>query len=330
MNIFMIRTPLYVVNAGYVGYGWAKVDFSQYQDTKALSDAFKQHYPAGVGRKTKNIERFFNLKKGDIVLVPSSKSVSIGEVQGKKTFNPEWTKDNAGNLVSVDFYKVDGRVLKIARSDFSGQLGSRLKVRTAIANFNEFKDEINRIIDSIKKTREVYRHSSYFSEQVELAEQKFKEELLQSIRQETIWLKDGGRGLEELIREMLEIDGYQAKIKAKNQSSDIADIDIEAQKVDRFSKTYLLIQAKHHRGETNGHGLKQLIAYKDKDDDVDCQKWLITTAKVSDENKQLAEQHNINIMEGEELVDWIYESIPRLSEKTKQALGIMEIPSLLK
>lgn len=326
----MIRTPLYVVNAGHVGYGWAKVDFSQYQDTKALSDAFKQNYPAGVGRKTKNIERFFNLKKGDIVLVPSSKSVSIGKVQGKKTFNREWTKDNAGNLVSVDFYKVDGRVLKIARSDFSGQLGSRLKIRTAIANFNEFKDEINRIIDSIEKTGEVYRHSSYFSEQVELAEQKFKEELLQSMRQETIWLKDGGRGLEELIQEMLKVDGYQAKIKAKNQSSGIADIDIEAQKVDRFSKTYLLIQAKHHRGETNGHGLEQLIAYKDKDDDVDCQKWLITTAKVSDENKQLAEQHNINIMEGEELVDWIYESIPRLSEKTKQALGIMEIPSLLK
>ncbi|QEY27206.1 hypothetical protein D0T92_08685 [Neisseria zalophi] len=164
------------------------------------------------------------------------------------------------------------------------------------------------------------------------------------MRKGSIWLEAGGRGLEELIREMLKIDGYQAKIKSKKQLSGIADIDIEAkkqasgiadidtevEKKNRFSKTHLLIQAKHHKGETNGHGLKQLIAYKDKDDDVDCQKWLITTAKVSDKNKQLAEQHNINIMEGEELVDWIYESIPHLSEKTKQALGIMEIPSLLK
>lgn len=56
---------------------------------------------------------------------------------------------------------------------------------------------------------------------------------------------------------------------------------------------------------------------------------MITTAKVSDENKQLAKQNNIEIMEGEELVGWIYESLPFLSEETKQALGIVEIPSLL-
>ncbi|MFC3874670.1 hypothetical protein [Neisseria musculi] len=57
---------------------------------------------------------------------------------------------------------------------------------------------------------------------------------------------------------------------------------------------------------------------------------MITTAAVSDENKQLAKQNDIEIMEGEELVGWIYESLPHLSEKTKQALGIVDIPSLLK
>ena len=328
MNILMVRCSLRAVNEGYVGYGWSKVDFSQYKDTKALFEAFKQHYPNGIGRQKNNIQRFFNLKEGDIVIVPSSQSVSIGVVKGEKAFKPEWIQDYACNLVQVEFYKVRGRILKIRRDQLNQQLGSRLKLRSAIANLNEFESEISRVIDSIKKTGEAYRHSSYFSEQIELAEQKFRKELLQSICKGTTWLKPGGMGLEKLIKEMLELNGYTAKIKSKKQSPDISDIDIEAEKVERFSETYLLIQAKHHRGETNGHGLKQLIAYK-KNNDVAYQKWLITTAKVSDENKQLAKQNNIEIMEGEELVGWIYESLPFLSEETKQALGIVEIPSLL-
>ncbi len=328
MNILMVRCSLRAVNEGYVGYGWPEVDFSQYQDTKALFEAFKQHYPDGVGRREKSIKRFFNLKEGDIVVVPSGKQVSIGVVKGEKAFKPEWA-NRACNLVSVEFYKVGGRILKIDRDQLNQQLGSRLKLRSAIANLNEFESEISRVIDSIKKTGKVYRHSSYFSEQIELAEQKFRKELLQSICKGTTWLKPGGMGLEKLIKEMLELNGYTAKIKSKKQSPDISDIDIEAEKVERFSETYLLIQAKHHRGETNGHGLKQLIAYK-KNNDVAYQKWLITTAAVSDENKQLAKQNNIEIMEGEELVGWIYKSLPLLSEKTKQALGIVEIPSLLK
>lgn len=261
MNILMVRCSLRAVNEGYVGYGWSKVDFSQYQDTKALFEAFKQHYPDGVGRREKSIKRFFNLKEGDIVVVPSGKQVSIGVVKGEKAFKPEWA-NRACNLVSVEFYKVGGLILKIDRDQLNQQLGSRLKLRSAIANLNEFESEISRVIDSIKKTGEVYRHSSYFSEQIELAEQKFRKELLQSICKGTTWLKPGGMGLENLIKEMLELNGYTAKIKSKKQSPDISDIDIEAEKVERFSETYLLIQAKHHRGETNGHGLKQLIAYK--------------------------------------------------------------------
>ena len=300
MNIFMIRNPLFVIDKGYVGYGWSKVDFSQYRDTKALFEAFEQQYPDGIGRQKNNIARFFNLKEGDIVIVPSSKSISVGVIKGEKTFNPEWANDYACNLVSVQFYKIGEHILKIGRSQLSQQLGSRLKLRTTIANLNKFEPEINRIIDSIKKTGKVYQHSSYFSERIELAEQKFRKELHESICRGTTWLKPGGIGLEKLIKEMLELDGYEAEIKPKNQSSDVSDVDIEAEKVDRFSATYLLIQAKHHRGETNRHGLNQLIAYNN--DDVKYQKWLITTAVVSDENKQLAKQHHIEIMEGEELV----------------------------
>ncbi|UOO86504.1 restriction endonuclease [Neisseria arctica] len=143
------------------------------------------------------------------------------------------------------------------------------------------------------------------------------------------WLAAGGNGLERLVKELLEIEGYSAKIESKNQSSGIADIDISAEKIDRFNQCRLLIQVKHHKGETNSHGLKQLIAYDDNDE-TDAQKWLITTADLSDASKQLAEANQIRVMNGKALVDWIDESLEYLSVGTKQRLGIINVPQLVK
>lgn len=135
--------------------------------------------------------------------------------------------------------------------------------------------------------------------------------------------------MERLVKELLEIEGYSAKIESKNQSSGIADIDISAEKIDRFNQCRLLIQVKHHKGETSNHGLKQLIAY-DTNDETDVQKWLITTADLSDTSKQLAEDNQIRVMNGKELVNWIDESLEYLSVGTKQQLGIINVPQLVK
>lgn len=195
------------------------------------------------------------------MVVPSGKSLSIGVVKGEKVFKPEW-ENRACNLVSVEFYMSKGSVFKIKRGDLLQKLESRLKVKTAIADLVKFQDEIREIIDSISEDEDIYQSCNIYTKHVKAAEKNFKDELLQSIRNETIRLSAGGNGLERLIKELLEIDGYKAKIKTKKQSPDIADIDIEAKKEGRFFKTCLLIQAKHHRGETDGHGLKQLMPTK--------------------------------------------------------------------
>ena len=49
---------------------------------------------------------------------------------------------------------------------------------------------------------------------------------------------------------------------------------------------------------------------------------LITSGSVTEEVKKEAQKHNIGVMDGEELVSWIYENINELSAETKKKLKI--------
>ena len=65
-------------------------------------------------------------------------------------------------------------------------------------------------------------------------------------------------------------------------------------------------------------------------EDMEYQKWFITTADMTDSSLDLASQNNIRVMVGSDFIDWVYENISDLSYATKQQLGIIEIPLLLK
>lgn len=88
-----------------------------------------------------------------------------------------------------------------------------------------------------------------------------------------------------------------------------------------------MVQVKHHNGETSSHAINQLIAYEDETNS-DAYKWVVTTGSFSDQSKILAEENQINIMEGEQFVDWIYSNLNMLSDKTKANLGIVNVPKL--
>ena len=72
-----------------------------------------------------------------------------------------------------------------------------------------------------------------------------------------------------------------------------------------------------------------MIAFNDFED-MEYQKWFITTADMTDSSLDLASQNNIRVMVGSDFIDWVYENISDLSYATKQQLGIIEIPLLLK
>jgi restriction system protein len=335
-NIFLVRSAQKLIEQDLIGYGWEKVNFTKYSDAKELIE----HGFDGIdfGRKRKQIERYYNIKKGDIIIVPVQRAIAIGIATGEKLYETNAEINYSANRIKVNFLKKDSKVIYISRSNLETRFQQRLKIRTSIANFNDFRDEVETIIKSINNG-ENYEKSTIFANKEREAKEKFIEKMLTRMQNsEDITIAAGGAGLEALIREMFESKGYDTFIPPKNKKGEnnehIADADIVAYKNgELWSKGELiLIQAKHHKGETSDRGVKQLEAIEDytfgnmefSEDDYVVKKILITTGQKESQNHS-----QVQIIDGQLFVEWLYDNLALLSKKTKEQLGISEVPTLV-
>jgi restriction system protein len=276
---------------------------------------------------TKQVKNYFNLKKDDIVIVPLGKSIAIARVSGEKFFDSSFTGGHGANQIRVEFFRKDNKIIRIPRSTLKQNLESRLKLRTTIGDLSSFSEEIEHLIQNLNNYGNFEVDNSY-QEKAEFYEREFKKELLNALCKGNTRLKAGGRGLEELVSELLKIEGYsQVDILDKKNGVGIADVDIQATSDNNPFLKDILVQVKHHNGETSSHAIKQLIAYEDEINS-DAYKWVVTTGSFSDKSKILAEENQINIMEGEQFVDWIYINLNKLTDKMKANLGIVDVPKL--
>lgn len=326
-KFMMVRSPN-LIEQQQVGYGWASVDFSQFETVK---DLFEQGFKdINRGRHTNQIKRYFNLKQGDYVIVPFSGTIAIAEVVGEKSHHPNIEGISYGeNRITVTYLKhKDGYF--IPRSSLSTALQNRLKVRMTVCDLSEFSDELYKHIESVKNNT-LYTWDTEQEQKLQKNTETFKKDLLARLRNnKEMNLKSGGIGLEKLIQEILEAKGYTAYIPAKNEKSGIQDVDIIATRMAEFSgkQEVILIQAKHHAGTTNSHGVKQVAAYEINEEEYTyIERVLITTAAFK--NIEFAEQHNVTVLAGAEFVDWIYENLEYLSKKSLSALGVSNVPTLL-
>jgi len=346
-NYILVRSPLNLVKDSLAGYGWSRVDFSACVSVEELMASFKQQN-LEVGRRKKAIKRFYNIKQDDVVIVPMNRAFAIGIATNTKAYAPE--VKNGANQIQLKYLKdSQGQLVKIPRKEVSEALSTRLKVRAAVVGISEFKDEIELLIEQIAEKGYV-SYSSRIDDQEAEAIAAFKKQLLANIRSGKTNLESGGYGLEKLVLELLNLEGYSGKIAAKNAREGIADVDIDAYSNGLFKAAKLQIQVKHHKGNTSKHGLKQLIAVdnaisdenthkedaqekadndESDNDELVTEKWLITTGELSAEVKAFAKDNRIKVMDGTEFVDWIYSKQTELSLTTRQKLGISSIPTLL-
>ncbi|MFB6330547.1 restriction endonuclease [Acinetobacter variabilis] len=322
----MVRSPEILIKDNKIGYGWMHVNFSAHEEIKSLiKDIIEKN--GSIGRMTNQVKNYFSLKNGDIVIVPLGKKIAIGRVLGQKYYDPLFKGGHGANQVTVDFFKKENKVIYIPRSKLKENLESRLKLRTTIGDLSRFSQEIEHIIQNLNDYGGFDVKNSY-QEKSDLYEAEFKKELLDALWKGNTRLKAGGRGLEELVKELLEIEGYSnVYILDKKNGEGIADIDIQATSEKNPFLKDILVQVKHHRGETSKHAINQLIAYENETA-TNAYKWVITTGHISDESKLYAEENQINIMEGEQFVDWIYTNLDKLKNITKENLGIVDMPKL--
>ena len=274
-----------------------------------------------------------SIKKGDLIVVPIWGAVAIGEALGEEVYNSQepYYSNDGSNQHRVRFPRDgEGKVRLLARSSFPENFQRRLKIRITIADLWEFSRIISQAFTDLEAGRE---HS--LSGRVETEEAKrigvLKTQLLGNIQSGNTGLLSGGLGLEYLVRELLEIDGFEATVLSKKHfGASNADADVAASKTHCLGTQQFLIQVKHHTGDSGDAGLKQLIAIPADfpTEYGDHELVLVTSGHLSREALELADKNNIIVRDGPELVDWILGSLPKLSRQTQIALGIMNVPTL--
>lgn len=276
------------------------------------------------GRKLNEIKRFKNIKPGDYILVPHWNSVWLAVAKGPFLYDEDMKNCKLANQLKVSFQRdKKGNIRCPARNQLSERLSRRLHLRGAtVLSLNDFEQEIEQMFHNEK-----YDISEVLAKRENLLEQDFKKKLLWNIRKGNVYLKSGGVGLEHLVRELFECEKFEAQVLAKDTFAGCGDADVSA--VSKFQIS-ILAQIKHHDGYTDGWGIKQLKQIRRNGEDRGFDKlMLITSGKISDKVREDAENSNVAVMDGEQLVDWIYENIGELSDDTKRRLKISDVPTVL-
>lgn len=332
-NCYMVRIQNNQFNLAeqksVVAVGWSDWNLSQMTEQEIIRQVGKAYdewccVPQLRGRKIKEIIRFKSIKKGDYILVPHWNNIWLAVAGEEFIYDEEAKKFDLANQLKVEFLKDKNSNNRcVARHQLSERLSRRLHLRGAtVLNLYDFKGEIERIFNDKE-----YSVSKIAAEREDKLVQEFKSKLLQNIRKGDVYLKSGGIGLEELVCELFNCEKYEAQVLSKRAFKSYGDADISA--ISKF-QINILAQVKHHNGNTGIWGVEQLKEIRKNGEAEGYDKlMLITSGSVQENVKKEADNYGIIIMDGEQLVDWIYENINELSDSTKARLKINVAPVII-
>ncbi len=313
-----------------VAVGWSKINFSGHTDPETLVEAVRQEYYADnktarqvIGRKLNEIRRFKGLRPGDRVVVPYFNQVRLGEIANGGLYDATFADSlDLSNQYPVNYLMNNGQYISILRTEFKGALQSRLRVPgTAVIDLDEFESDLNEFFTNPSR-----KWDQAFAEADRNYAITWQKKLLRNIAERKNYLQAGGRGLEELVHYLLELDGYEAKILGKSRFAELADADIKAIKSDRCSETKLFVQVKHHEGKSDSWGAEQLAKIRhaqDKDPEIsDYEMVLVTSADASLELRDACASQDIKLIVGTDLAEWIYLHLANIGNAWRAKLGI--------
>ncbi len=313
-----------------VAVGWSEINFSRFttKQSEGLVEAVKGHYYSSpdafgplVGKKLNEVRRFHNINVGDYIIIPFYSSIRLALAEDKVLYDDSAYDLDLANQRKESYVRFKNTYKTIPRDVLSEALQRRLRVRgSTVSDLYEFKDEIAKLF-----SRESYTWGSDFEEKENQLKVALKTNLISKIKDGKTNLKTGGIGLEHLVQELFECEGYKAEVLAKT-TFQFGDADVYAVKSDKFQETKILIQVKHHSGNTGDWGFAQLNDIKKSDEYKDHKFALVTSANISDEIRKLADDSDIVAMDGNELAEWIIENLTKLSTETKIKLGLSSIP----
>lgn len=315
-----------------VAVGWSDINFAEFSRSEIdnlVISVEKKYYndgtmPRVVGRQLNQVRRFHNINSGDYLIIPFNNSIRLAIADEHSLFNQSAYSNDLANQRKVKYQYLGETYKTIPRDVLSEAFQRRLRVRgSTVSNLYEFKEEIEKLF-----TKENYSWNTNFEEYENELKSLLKTKLLNKICSGNTNLKTGGLGLEYLVKELFICEEYKAEVLPKSTFPD-GDADVYAVKSDKFQETKILIQVKHHKGFTGEWGLQQLSKIKTSEEYKDCKFVLITSGDISEEVRKSADSLDIEVMEGNELVDWVMENMQKLTVETKIKLGLSAIPQLV-
>ena len=312
-----------------VAVGWSDINFTKYTDEHDLREAIRNSYYSGkssahVSMNLNECIRFKNIAVGDYIIVPYYSGIALAEAESEELYSVKALEVDLANQHRVVYKFKNGEILSVPRSNLSEGLQRRLRVPgRSVTDLSDFADEI----DKLFANPETYFYPNEVKQKEDLLEREFKQKLLQNIQVGKTNLKTGGIGMEQLVKELFECEGYEAKILAKSASPGDSDADISAYRDDSFMSVNIYAQVKHHSGYSGKKGIDQIIgAVAAKE--PGCQGFFITSALVFDDDRKYAEDNNIRVIDGNALVDIIFDNRNKLSDDTRKRLGIVMVPTI--
>jgi len=276
----------------------------------------------GQPRNRWNLWRFIRgMKKGDIVVVPSSYEFNVCEILDDEILTNEsidssllvdWNgniakKDengylvnSVGNQVDMGFYRrVKLTECHISRFDYAEQdLSSRMKIRQTNANISDLAQTIETAVHNFRSKKPINLKEQILENVTDIVLKKIKESL-------------DSEKFEKLVKWYLKsLGANKVETPAKNESStDCGDAD----QVAYFDKLQLVImvQAKKHEDITDKWAVEQVNAYKTNHhyDSSQTQMWVISTCDdYNSSAKKQAEEYGVRLINGREFTRMIIEA----------------------
>ena len=251
-NYYVIRTRADVddfVKKSKVAIGWSDIDFTKYiDDQDKLLEEIQNHYYSGDnvshtvrGKKLGEIKRFINIQQGDIIVVPSYRSFYIGVSRGEFVYDKTSCDEDLSNQLLVDFKKDENNEpIPFERNGKNTALVTKLKARGFTILDIKGKiltNYIDELLSSTKDISDVEKIIKFENQELKSFKNSLKDVLSDY---KMISLRAGGIGFEELIKALMESDGYKATVLSKKIGGNgIADVDIlavkESQLADEFT-----------------------------------------------------------------------------------------------
>lgn len=307
----------------FLSIGWS--DFSsdafvmqvQTEGETAIGSAM-QTEGWGLPKNRWNLWRFIHeMKKGDIVLVPTSHEFSLFEIEDDVVFSNEsidssvfvdWNNKKAirqedgyyynedGLLIDLGFYRrVKPILYNIPRMGFADQkLISRMKIRQTNADISD-------LMDSIENARKAYEEHKPIN---------LKERIIEETAPKLLTLIENltnADSFENLVEWYLKSLGASTEIPSKN-APDKGEGDADVIGYFENIKTAIMVQVKKHEGVTDEWAIQQIKAYKTNHiyDDYHTQMWVISSCEYySLKAMNEAEEAGVRLITGIEFASMI-------------------------